>query len=348
MPRKLARRKILDATGRASGSRRLRALRSPVRDRALASYGADVVVFLVVRRCRHFVRFTGMYATTLMIPLRLRCWPRLVHRYAARQVIETPATSVRDSTRDLHAGPGSVFRALSRCACAAYAFADALPPKAGFRAAGTRFRGWRETVSDTTGSLATYFSQRGDSMMRIGLLSALTALLLPIANTAFAQDTDEPAPSPKRATWAAPKWAETSDAAVTPARRRTDAPATDSAAPTVVIRRKARSASVCCSGYGISLEDGANPWGFGFGARGGYNIGQIYLRRSLRVLSRRFGGREDVRGVHGRSDVNSGSFGVEGGYDVKAERCVDDSPKLGIRSGQHQFSFISDKVLGLL
>jgi hypothetical protein len=30
-------------------------------------------------------------------------------------------------------------------------------------------------------------------------------------------------------------------------------------------------------GYGIGLEDGPNPWGLGFGLRGGYNLDAIYL-----------------------------------------------------------------------
>lgn len=56
-------------------------------------------------------------------------------------------------------------------------------------------------------------------------------------------------------------------------------------------------------GYGISLEDGLNAWGLGFGAGGGYNIGQIYLgARFVYYL--------------GEDPVNIWELGIEGGYDI--------------------------------
>src|SRR6476620_6864399 len=103
-------------------------------------------------------------------------------------------------------------------------------------------------------------------MMRIRLLSALTALLLPMASTAFAQDAE---PSPEAGDVGGSEMggdmSAGGDASATPS----DAPAADSAAPSS--GDPAKPISVCLLlGYCISLEDGANPWGVGFGARGGY------------------------------------------------------------------------------
>lgn len=63
-------------------------------------------------------------------------------------------------------------------------------------------------------------------------------------------------------------------------------------------------------GYGISLED-ANPWGFGFGLRGGYNIDAIYLgARFVYYLGESEGsGPAEV-------SINIWEIGIEGGYDV--------------------------------
>ncbi len=64
-------------------------------------------------------------------------------------------------------------------------------------------------------------------------------------------------------------------------------------------------------GYGISLEDGGNPWGLGFGLRGGYNIDAIYLgARFVYYLGDSEGeGPAEVT-------VNVWELGIEGGYDV--------------------------------
>jgi hypothetical protein len=59
-------------------------------------------------------------------------------------------------------------------------------------------------------------------------------------------------------------------------------------------------------GYGIELDDlGVNPWGIGFGARGGYNAGPLFL-----------GGRFVF--YLGEDPSNIWELGLEGGYDVKS------------------------------
>jgi hypothetical protein len=73
-------------------------------------------------------------------------------------------------------------------------------------------------------------------------------------------------------------------------------------------------------GYGISLEDGdQNPWGLGFGLRGGYNIDAIYLGvRFVYYL----GDSEDVPATMFtpamEASFNIWELGIEGGYDVPA------------------------------
>jgi len=67
-------------------------------------------------------------------------------------------------------------------------------------------------------------------------------------------------------------------------------------------------------GYGIGIDTGSlNPFGLGFGARGGYNIDKIFLgARFVYYL----GGSETVAGVD--LSTNVWEFGIEGGYDVDA------------------------------
>src|SRR5690349_11911109 len=66
-------------------------------------------------------------------------------------------------------------------------------------------------------------------------------------------------------------------------------------------------------GYGISLEDGGNPWGLGFGLRGGYNIDAIFLgARFVYYL----GETEEAGGYE--ASVNIWELGLEGGYDIAA------------------------------
>lgn len=63
-------------------------------------------------------------------------------------------------------------------------------------------------------------------------------------------------------------------------------------------------------GYGISFEEG-NPWGLGFGLRGGYNIDAIFLgARFVYYL----GESEEAGGVEVSANIIE--LGIEGGYDI--------------------------------
>jgi hypothetical protein len=63
-------------------------------------------------------------------------------------------------------------------------------------------------------------------------------------------------------------------------------------------------------GYGLDLEDGPlNPWGLGFGARGGYNLDQIFL--GVRFVFY-------LGGEEGGVSSNVWELGLEGGYDIDA------------------------------
>lgn len=68
-------------------------------------------------------------------------------------------------------------------------------------------------------------------------------------------------------------------------------------------------------GYGVQLDDiGVNPWGVGFGARGGYNIGPIFLGgRFVFYL-----GEDPAAGGGEGSASNIWEIGLEGGYDLRA------------------------------
>lgn len=70
-------------------------------------------------------------------------------------------------------------------------------------------------------------------------------------------------------------------------------------------------------GYGISLEDGGNPWGFGFGVRGGYNIDAIYLGARFAYYL-------------GEDPVNIWELGIEGGYDFAVSDKFIVRPGLGL------------------
>jgi hypothetical protein len=70
-------------------------------------------------------------------------------------------------------------------------------------------------------------------------------------------------------------------------------------------------------GYGISLEDGGNPWGFGFGVRGGYNIDAIYLGARFAYYL-------------GEDSVNIWELGIEGGYDFSVSDKFIVRPGLGL------------------
>lgn len=70
-------------------------------------------------------------------------------------------------------------------------------------------------------------------------------------------------------------------------------------------------------GYGISLEDGPNIWGFGFGVRGGYNIDAVYL--GMRFLY-----------FVGEEPASIWELGIEGGYDVPVTEGFVIRPQLGL------------------
>ncbi|MGD8863584.1 MAG: hypothetical protein PVI30_26455 [Myxococcales bacterium] len=70
-------------------------------------------------------------------------------------------------------------------------------------------------------------------------------------------------------------------------------------------------------GYGISLEDGGNLWGLGFGVRGGYNIDEIFIgARFVYYL--------------GEDPVNLWELGIEGGYDLAVGDNLTVRPGLGL------------------
>jgi hypothetical protein len=83
-------------------------------------------------------------------------------------------------------------------------------------------------------------------------------------------------------------------------------------------------------GFGLSLEKGGNPWGFGFGLRGGYNIDKIYLgARFVYYLGESQS--VSVPGVGAASTtINIWELGVEGGYDVAASDKFVVRPLLGL------------------
>ena len=160
-------------------------------------------------------------------------------------------------------------------------------------------------------------------MKSIRLLAALTALLVPMASTAFAQDAE---PSPEAGDVGTEMGGDMS------AGGDTSAPAADAtagdAAPSSDVEKPISVGLLI--GYGISLEDGANPWGLGFGARGGYNIGQIFLGARFVFY---LGESQDITTPFGAtisSDVNIWELGIEGGYDLAAGDALTIRPELGI------------------
>lgn len=67
-------------------------------------------------------------------------------------------------------------------------------------------------------------------------------------------------------------------------------------------------------GYGVSLEDGPNPWSLGFGVRGGYNIEAIFLGARFVYY---IGESEDIPPL-GEASFNLWELGLEIGYDLDA------------------------------
>jgi hypothetical protein len=87
---------------------------------------------------------------------------------------------------------------------------------------------------------------------------------------------------------------------------------TDEAAPAADSGEKPISVGLLL-GYGVSLEDGPNPWGLGFGLRGGYNIDAIFVgARFVYYLG------ESIESPAGDSTLNIWELGLELGYDIDA------------------------------
>ncbi len=85
-------------------------------------------------------------------------------------------------------------------------------------------------------------------------------------------------------------------------------------------------------GYGFSTDSGSgNPWGLGFGVRGGYNLDKIFL-----------GGRFVY--YLGEKSVNIWELGLEGGYDVAVADKLTVRPGIGL--GLANISTPSVTILG--
>lgn len=82
-------------------------------------------------------------------------------------------------------------------------------------------------------------------------------------------------------------------------------------------------------GYGLSLENGKNPWGLGFGARAGYNLDAVYLGVRFAYY---LGATETAMALNGtiKASVNIWELGVEGGYDLAASDTFIFRPELGL------------------
>lgn len=70
-------------------------------------------------------------------------------------------------------------------------------------------------------------------------------------------------------------------------------------------------------GYGVSFESGNNPWGLGFGVRGGYNLDQIFLGARFAYFL-------------GEDPVSSWELGLEAGYDVAVGDKLTVRPQVGL------------------
>jgi len=158
-------------------------------------------------------------------------------------------------------------------------------------------------------------------MTRARLLVALTALCLTgFTATAMAQD------EPSSESQAVPEGADTENPAAADASASTVAAAPEQTAPAETPSGPSKPVSISLLlGYGISLESGANPWGLGFGLRGGYNIGQIYLGpRFVYYL-----GASQNTGF-GKVTANIWELGLEGGYDLQVADKFVLRPMLGL------------------
>ena len=128
----------------------------------------------------------------------------------------------------------------------------------------------------------------------------MAVALIGIASSALAQDADPELGDPGDASAAG----EASGGDASTGDDGSAAPATGTAKPISL---------GLFAGYGISLEDGQNPWGLGLGLRGGYNLDQIYLgARFIYYLG------ESTSTPVGDASFNLWELGLEIGYDVPA------------------------------
>jgi hypothetical protein len=98
-------------------------------------------------------------------------------------------------------------------------------------------------------------------------------------------------------------------------------------------------------GYGLNLGSGKNPWGLGFGIRGGYNIDQVYVgaRFTYYLGSTQ---KETVAGVgSSETGLKIWEFGVEVGYDLKASETFTIRPELGLGAANLTVSFNAPAAL---
>ena len=172
-------------------------------------------------------------------------------------------------------------------------------------------------------------------MMRTAFLLVLSALLLPVITTSVsAQDMP---PDPELGDTAAPD-----DMGGSSGELGADASAApEEEAPAADDGKKPISVALLV-GYGLTLDDGssvsggdsANYYGVGFGARGGYNLGKIFLgARFVYYL--------------GEDPVNLWELGIEGGYDVALSDSVTLRPELGLGIASVTVSIALPGILGV-
>ena len=70
-------------------------------------------------------------------------------------------------------------------------------------------------------------------------------------------------------------------------------------------------------GYGHDLGEPANPWGIGFGARGGYNLGPLFLGARFVFYLGKTENVVDPFGNPAEASANIWELGLEGGYDLR-------------------------------
>ena len=83
-------------------------------------------------------------------------------------------------------------------------------------------------------------------------------------------------------------------------------------------------------GYGLSFEDGPNPWSLGFGVRGGYNLERIYLGARFTYYIGASETRVASGGGTAKFEFNLWELGIEGGYDFAVADKLVVRPELGL------------------